>query len=257
MQPRLQNLAIVLGAYLSLSQTTLLAQNIDSQSSTLCYYLQGFRIGQTDDYAPRPPLPIGSQCSDGSRNSGVVVSSEKSTLCSFQDGPRKGETEDYAPKNPVNVGIPCSDGISSSGKIVSVARNPEDDTWHLMPKCAAYTSSTPADWRTKHLKIDRIDAYYVIVQSLDLITPHNQAFKEREAKRIAREYRAKFPRVDFDAMITASPTGDNKRFAIVLARALDTKERACDIRDFAASCRIASDAYVHRLGSGPDGCSSP
>ena len=43
------------------------------QTSTLCRFTQGRRAGQTQDYAPMAPIPVGSNCQDGQGSTGVVV----------------------------------------------------------------------------------------------------------------------------------------------------------------------------------------
>lgn len=96
--------------------------------STICKFTAGPRAGQTQDYAPMAPLPVGSPCQDGQGSTGKVVagkgstsSTQKSTLCHFERGPRAGETQDYAPRDPIPVGSPCQDGQGSTGRVV--ARN--------------------------------------------------------------------------------------------------------------------------------------
>ncbi len=44
-----------------------------SQTSTLCQYSRGPRAGQTQDYAPRASLPVGSSCWDGVSSYGTIV----------------------------------------------------------------------------------------------------------------------------------------------------------------------------------------
>ena len=95
-----------------------------SQKSTVCQFDDGPRAGETQDYAPKAPLPVGSSCWDGVSSHGHVVpatrkSAQKSTLCKFEDGPRAGETQDYAPKAPLPVGSSCWDGVSSHGHVVA------------------------------------------------------------------------------------------------------------------------------------------
>ena len=110
-----------------------------SAKSTLCQFTSGPRRGQTQDYAPREPLPVGSTCNDGQRSVGRIVAStrardseqededargnrdsaRKSTLCRFTSGPRRGETQDFAPREPLPVGSTCNDGQGSVGRIVA------------------------------------------------------------------------------------------------------------------------------------------
>jgi hypothetical protein len=100
-----------------------------SQKSTLCQFTAGPRKGETQDYAPMDPIPVGSACTDGAGSTGKVIaaksggssgggSSQKSTLCQFTAGPRKGETQDYAPRDPIPVGSACNDGAGSTGRVV-------------------------------------------------------------------------------------------------------------------------------------------
>lgn len=42
-------------------------------TSTLCRFEQGPRAGQTQDYAPMAPLPVGTPCQDGAGSMGKVV----------------------------------------------------------------------------------------------------------------------------------------------------------------------------------------
>ena len=46
-----------------------------AQVSTLCRYKQGPRAGQTQDYAPRAAIPVGSSCWDGTTSYGTIVAS--------------------------------------------------------------------------------------------------------------------------------------------------------------------------------------
>ena len=41
--------------------------------STKCKFTEGDRAGQTVDFAPHAPLPVGGDCNDGTASSGVVV----------------------------------------------------------------------------------------------------------------------------------------------------------------------------------------
>ena len=41
--------------------------------STFCRFTDGPRAGQIQDYAPRPPVPIGTRCHDGQGSTGIVV----------------------------------------------------------------------------------------------------------------------------------------------------------------------------------------
>ncbi len=41
--------------------------------STKCKFTEGDRAGQTVDFAPHAPLPVGGDCNDGTSSSGVVV----------------------------------------------------------------------------------------------------------------------------------------------------------------------------------------
>ena len=98
--------------------------------STLCYFTSGPLRGDTVNYAPKSPLPIGTACSDGEKSRGRVVAeaagdsdsdtaSDESTLCRFTSGPRSGETQDYAPMAPLKVGTRCNDGQESYGRVVA------------------------------------------------------------------------------------------------------------------------------------------
>src|SRR5215510_10274090 len=65
------------------------------QTSTLCSFTSGPRAGQTQDYAPQAPLPVGTPCQDGNGSTGTVVAAPSggntrggaggatSTLCRF------------------------------------------------------------------------------------------------------------------------------------------------------------------------------
>jgi hypothetical protein len=101
-------------------------------TSTLCRFDQGPRAGQTQDYAPRAPLPVGTGCQDGAGSTGKVVApasapqqKDMSTLCRFDQGPRAGQTQDYAPRAPLPVGTGCQDGAGSMGKVVAPANAPQ------------------------------------------------------------------------------------------------------------------------------------
>ena len=95
-------------------------------TSTLCQFTSGPRAGQTQDYAPKPPLPIGTPCNDGAGSTGTVIAppssgggATTSTLCQFTAGPKTGQTQDYAPQPPLPIGTPCNDGAGSTGTVVA------------------------------------------------------------------------------------------------------------------------------------------
>lgn len=120
-------LAIIAGCQMGFPGTVVAKDNNNGGLSTLCKFTAGPRTGQTQDYAPLAPLPVGSPCQDGVASSGVIVARSSgsggsspavSTLCKFTAGPRAGQTQDYAPLAPLPVGSPCQDGKSSSGVIV-------------------------------------------------------------------------------------------------------------------------------------------
>jgi hypothetical protein len=98
-------------------------------SSTLCQFNSGTRAGQTQNYAPMAPIPVGSPCTDGQGSTGVVIpmtgasppgpgNSRMSTICQFNSGPRTGQKQDYAPMAPIPVGSPCTDGQNSTGVVI-------------------------------------------------------------------------------------------------------------------------------------------
>jgi hypothetical protein len=114
-----------------------------SQLSTLCRFSQGPHAGQTLDYAPRLPLPVGAACWDGISGYGTIVaggppptphrptrshkarpSSQTTMLCQFSQGPRTGQAQDYAPRLPLPVGSACWDGVASYGTLVAGASPP-------------------------------------------------------------------------------------------------------------------------------------
>ena len=104
------------------------------QKSTLCKFDAGPRTGQTQDYAPRPAIPVGSECQDGAGSTGVIIvkgngkessgekTSQKSTLCKFDAGPRAGQTQNYAPRPAIPVGSECQDGAGSTGVVIAKQR---------------------------------------------------------------------------------------------------------------------------------------
>ena len=110
-----------------------LANDSDGQQhmSTLCRFTAGPRTGQTQDYAPMAPIPVGAPCHDGQGSTGVVVAAGAgsqsqggaagplSNTCKFTTGPRAGQTQDYAPMAPISVGVPCHDGQGSTGVVVA------------------------------------------------------------------------------------------------------------------------------------------
>jgi hypothetical protein len=48
----------------------------NSEKSTICSFTSGPRAGQTQDYAPMAPLPVGSACQDGAGSSGKVIAAK-------------------------------------------------------------------------------------------------------------------------------------------------------------------------------------
>lgn len=96
-------------------------------TSTLCRFASGPRSGETQDYAPQAPLPIGTPCLDHQGSTGSVVApasgqnaaAATSTLCRFTSGPRSGETQDYPQRQPLPIGTPCQDQQGSSGTIAA------------------------------------------------------------------------------------------------------------------------------------------
>ena len=101
-----------------------------AEMSTICEFNNGPKAGTRFDYAPRPPVAVGTPCYDGAGSTGVVVSASGqavggefggavSTICHFTSGPRAGTRLDYAPRPPVPVGSACHDGAGSAGSVVS------------------------------------------------------------------------------------------------------------------------------------------
>jgi hypothetical protein len=114
---------------------------MSGEMSTLCKFTNGPRAGQTQDYAPMAPLPVGAPCHDDQQSTGFVVSASTplggrpnlspspspsplkspgglSTICKFTAGPRAGTTQDYAPRDPAPVGSLCYDGQGSTGFVI-------------------------------------------------------------------------------------------------------------------------------------------
>jgi hypothetical protein len=104
--------------------------------STICQFNAGPRAGQTQNYAPMAPIPVGSACTDGAGSTGVVIPMSgpgtasqsggaanpgMSTICRFNTGPRAGQTQDYAPMAPIAVGSSCTDGAGSTGVVIPMS----------------------------------------------------------------------------------------------------------------------------------------
>ena len=119
--------------------------------------------------------------------------------------------------------------------------------------CTDIRTSTPTDWRAANLKADQPGAFYVIVSSVTDFREYpllNKLAARLKAYQLSRQ----FPTLSFDIMPTTNVTGGNKMQAIVLARGVADKEKACGIQRQAAACGIARDAYVYQLGNRPLGC---
>ena len=102
--------------------------------STICKFTSGPRAGTTHDYAPKPPIPVGSPCTDAAGSDGVVIAKSspgpgpgKSTICKFTSGPRAGTTHDYAPKPPIPVGSSCTDAAGSDGVVIAKPSGGDDE----------------------------------------------------------------------------------------------------------------------------------
>ena len=52
--------------------------NSGSGKSTICKFTTGPLAGTMHDYAPRPPIPVGSPCTDGNGSNGVVIAKPNS-----------------------------------------------------------------------------------------------------------------------------------------------------------------------------------
>jgi hypothetical protein len=136
--------AIALSAQLFLSSAS--AQGAGEVSS-ICKFNAGPRAGQTQDYAPMAPIPVGSACQDGMSSTGVVIArsgaktsqsgpsssaSQGMTLtCRFTGGPRAGQTQDYSGvpgAKPAKIGSPCTDGVSSNGIAISPSTSTDTDS---------------------------------------------------------------------------------------------------------------------------------
>lgn len=108
------------------------------------------------------------------------------------------------------------------------------------------------EWRARYLRDDKPGTYYTIVESIERfrqIIALNSMLAHLETYRLERQ----FPEASFDRMLTAAPDGTNRMYAIMLARGVD-KAVACKIRKFATACGVSTNAYVYKLGSGPEGC---
>src|SRR5262249_20636164 len=58
--------------------------------STFCYFTSGLRAGQTQNYAPLPPLPVGSSCQDGRGSFGTIVPPSQPSVIGPPSGPGLG-----------------------------------------------------------------------------------------------------------------------------------------------------------------------
>ena len=57
----------------TVSLTVPVSAQPNSEKSTLCRFTSGPRRGETQDFAPREPLPVGSACNDGQGSVGRIV----------------------------------------------------------------------------------------------------------------------------------------------------------------------------------------
>ena len=115
--------------------------------------------------------------------------------------------------------------------------------------CQDIRKSTAGQWRTANLKGgDQIGTHYVIVRSITEFRDYpwlNRLFAQTKAFQLSRQ----FPTLSFDTMHTTRVSGGNNMQAIVLASGLANKERACEIRQQAATCGVSENAYVYQLGN--------
>ncbi len=121
--------------------------------STICQFQAGPRAGQTQDYAPMSPLPVGTSCQDGQGSTGVVVAAkgggitgggggigpmpggqQMGTVCRFQSGSRAGQTQDYSPQT-LPVGSRCWDGQDSYGVVVASMGKSQGPDKQLSTRC--------------------------------------------------------------------------------------------------------------------------
>jgi len=105
-------------------------KNRTEQMSTFCRFETGQLAGQIVNYSPRPPLRVGSECTDGISSNGHIIpapeseiqtqsqSVQMSTRCRFETGPASGTVIDYSPRPPIPVGSVCNNRLGSVGHII-------------------------------------------------------------------------------------------------------------------------------------------
>lgn len=168
---------------------------------------------------------------------------EQTTSSSISDAPIPNVTSDTNPK-------PAEVSEAESGKGIQV---PEQSSSKQIPEvhplptisglntCEKYKNYTSESWRREFLHETQEGTWHVFVASLD------PGCTAKEAKKLADQYRQRFPNHDFNVMSTVhNAQNKNFRYAIVIAEGLTNSTIAKEIAQYTRECGIAADAFTYQ-----------
>lgn len=123
--------------------------------------------------------------------------------------------------------------------------------------CLLSRSITREQWREVAFGEPKAGTYYVVVDSFDFVSSVpwlGEAFAQLSTVREQSLY----PRFDFEAVISESPGGGNRMWAMLAASGVRDLKDACDLREVLESCGVSGAArpYVGAWGSKAVNCSS-
>ena len=105
--------------------------------------------------------------------------------------------------------------------------------------CRKYEDYTAKEWRANFLREAQPGTWHVFVESLSGPQSESEAMKRAEL------LRKRFGNLDFEAVPITNIKGQSDgKFAIVLARGIESQSTALEISAFANECGIAKDAFV-------------
>ena len=158
----------------------------------------------------------------------------------FPDSANRGSVETHL------AALDTSNAVAQREVDLAFEEVQQTSGFSLGEGCAAMAMTSPERWRDEYLRNTRAGTFHVFVQSL----PPGQNVTRAQAA--ANRLRTAYPTLDFAVMPTASAGGGgNRRFAIVLAEGLESRDDAEAIAAFARDCGVSSDAYVYQQSGDP------
>ncbi len=126
---------------------------------------------------------------------------------------------------------------------LEISENKTQDQEMSKDICAKYSKYTKEQWKKDFQNAPVHGSWHVFVATL------GKGVNEQTAKKVLEDYNYRFPNQDFDYIPTINlNSGQNQRYAIIIAAGIQKESTARDIARYADKCGIADGAYPYRQG---------